>query len=182
MRLLAVFVLFWVCVCGGACAQDGGVGGPKLISRSEPVYPPIAKAAHISGDVKLELNINASGHVTGGKVLSGPAMLAGAAQDCVRNWVYEATGRDGARVNATVSFVLPGPINPDDGKIGEEFFPVSRQCIDAVIGNIDIAKQAEVCLQAARIAEKFSTQERFIERRSAYVYASTALLRNKQLK
>jgi TonB family protein len=155
------------------------------VTRTEPVYPPIAKAAHVSGDVKLQIQIDSNGHVVGSKVISGPPMLVGAAQDCVKQWVYEQP-----KVNdmptptsalVTVSFTLPPPVNPDDEKIAAKFFPMDQACIKAVGTNAAPEEQATQCREAAQLAETFSPQERFIERRSAFVYASTALRRNKQL-
>jgi TonB family protein len=159
---------------------------PHIVQQASPVYPSIAKAAHISGQVKLQIEIDIDGHVTNTKVLSGPPMLVSSAQDCVKRWLYEPVLRDGkptpASTIVTVSFNLPAPANPNDEQIASRFFPLQRACMKAVSTNIDPAQQAETCKQAAGIAQTFSSQERFLERRSAFVYASTALLRNKQLK
>jgi hypothetical protein len=59
---------------------------------------------------------------------------------------------------------------------------LQQACIKAVSSNIDPAQQSAACKQAADIAQTFSHQERFIERRSSFVYASTAFRRNHQLK
>jgi hypothetical protein len=113
-------------------------------------------------------------------------MLVGSAQDCVKQWLYEPVMRDGKTVPVstivTVSFDLPAPANPNDQQIASRFFPLQQACIKAVSSNIDPAQQADTCKQAADVAQTFSSQERFIERRSAFVYASTALRRNKQLR
>jgi periplasmic protein TonB len=43
--------------------------------RVEPVYPPIAKAARISGTVVLAVVVSSTGKLESWKVVSGPAML-----------------------------------------------------------------------------------------------------------
>jgi tetratricopeptide (TPR) repeat protein len=135
--------------------------------------------------VKLQIQIDSDGHVIGSKVVSGPPMLVGAAQDCVKQWVYEKPQVNGKPVQTsalvTISFTLPPPVNPDDEKIAAKFFPIDQACIKAVGTNAAPEQQATTCREAAQVAEIFSPQERFIERRSAFVYASTALRRNKQL-
>lgn len=171
-----------------ATPVTGNAGTPNLhiAKQTSPVYPPIAKAAHVSGQVTLQIEIGTDGHVTNTKVLSGPAMLVGSAQECVKQWLYEPAMSDGKPIPAsttiTINFDLPLPVNPNDEQIASRFFPLQQTCIKAVSSNIDPVEQASICKQAADVAQIFSTQERFIERRSSFVYASTALRRNKQMK
>jgi TonB family protein len=167
-------------------ALDADSSDLHIIKQTAPLYPPIAKAAHISGQVKLKVEIGVDGRVTNTKALTGPAMLFSSAQECVKQWRYEPLIRDGkpvaASTTALVSFELPAPANPNDEQIAARFFPLQQACTKAVSSNADTAKQAEACKQAADVARTFSSQERFIERRSAFVYASTAMLRSKQFK
>ena len=113
-------------------------------------------------------------------------MLAGAAQDCVKQWVYDPILSDGKPVPAstvvTVNFDLPARPNPNDEKIAQQYFPLFDTCSKAVSSNADPAQQVQACGKAAGVAETFGTEERFIERRVAFVYASTAFRRNKQPK
>jgi len=157
-----------------------------ITKQTSPVYPPIAKAAHVSGQVKLKVEVGADGNVTASKLISGPQMLVGSAQECVKRWQFEPLLRDGAAVassaTVTVSFTLPPPANPNDSQIAERFFPLDRACIDAVSHGAATTIQDETCHKAADVAAEFSSQERFIERRGAFVYAATASLRNQQPK
>jgi periplasmic protein TonB len=59
-----------------------------LVSRSTPIYPPIAVAARVSGTVVLAATISKSGAIENLRVLSGPAMLRNSAMDAVQNWRY----------------------------------------------------------------------------------------------
>jgi TonB family protein len=190
----------------------------RIVKQTDPVYPPNARAAHVSGEVKLKVEIGKDGHVTGSKVISGPPMLVDAARECVEEWVYEPVVIDGQAVSVstvvTINFdpSMPGaaepalkaepsppivdpsaqkldggpkaelmkPKNPNDEAINSRYLPLSQACVKAVSANVDPPQQVDACKKAAQVAETYSDEERFIERRSAFVYASTALRRDKQ--
>lgn len=59
-----------------------------LIRRTQPVYPPMAKTARISGTVVLAATISRTGTIKSLQVVSGPPMLRGSAVDAVRTWRY----------------------------------------------------------------------------------------------
>jgi TonB family protein len=86
----------------------GDVKPAKLLSTVGPIYPEMAKAQHISGNVTVDALIDASGKVTTMKVLSGPALLRQAAMDALRQWKYQPATLDGKAVpmhlNVTVQF------------------------------------------------------------------------------
>ena len=76
-----------------------------------PVYPPLARAAQIEGDVVLQALIGSDGRVTEVEVVrSVHPLLDGAARDAVRQYGYKPGLRNGApetfRVQVTVSFRL----------------------------------------------------------------------------
>jgi protein TonB len=59
-----------------------------LIRKTMPVYPPIARAAHIEGTVRLAATISKTGYIENLHIASGPAMLRQAALDAVSTWRY----------------------------------------------------------------------------------------------
>ena len=69
----------------------GDVQAAKLIRQLKPVYPPLAKQARISGTVRLEAVIGASGVIENLRVISGHPLLVPAAVEAVRQWVYRPT-------------------------------------------------------------------------------------------
>jgi protein TonB len=73
----------------GPIRVSSGVVAGNAISQPKPIYPPIAKAAHVSGAVVLHAIISKSGSVQNLQVVSGPEMLRAAALDAVRNWKYK---------------------------------------------------------------------------------------------
>ena len=82
----------------------------KLLKAVPPVYPPSAKAQHVSGDVKLDALIDTHGKVTATKVLSGPGLLHQAAAEAVKQWQYEPAQLNGQstsmHLTVTVQFRL----------------------------------------------------------------------------
>ncbi len=59
-----------------------------LLSKVDPVYPPIAKAARVSGTVVLKATISKTGEIENLGVISGPAMLQQSAVEAVQQWRY----------------------------------------------------------------------------------------------
>jgi len=82
------------------------------ISKPEPVYPPIAKAAHVQGMVLLHATISKEGTIENLEVINGNGMLTNAAMDAVRRWRYRPYILDGVPVEVetsiTVNFLLNG--------------------------------------------------------------------------
>lgn len=151
-----------------------------------PVYPPIAKVAHIQGTVLFELRIGTSGKIESMKVISGPPMLLQAAIDCLKQWTFHPFEKDGAPVVATgetsIVFALSDYHPPaNDDQIADRYFPLSDKCRQAVLAKGDLPGAELVCNQAAETAEQFGPDVRFIERRSAFVYAATACANNRDL-
>jgi TonB family protein len=83
----------------------------RLLSRTEPEYPPEAVAAHRSGDVVLEVEVAEDGSVSNVRAVSGDPGLAAAASDAVRNWRYEPFRRHDHpaqfQTDVTLTFALP---------------------------------------------------------------------------
>ena len=81
-----------------------------LLRRVDPVYPTIAKTAHISGVVHLHAIISKDGTIRELEVVDGSPWLAQAALAAVRQWRYRPTLLSGEPVevdtNITVLFTL----------------------------------------------------------------------------
>jgi protein TonB len=91
--------------------KEGGLvhlGAP--IRRVEPLYPRIAVQAHIAGVVELEGVVGIDGRIRELRVKSGNPLLAPAALEAVRQWIYEPTTLNGDPVEViapiTVTFRL----------------------------------------------------------------------------
>lgn len=90
----------------------GQVQAAKLISKPNPIYPPLAKMARIQGSVRLEAVISRGGAIKDLKVLSGHPLLVKAALDAVQRWRYQPTMLNGEPVEVVtqidVNFRLTG--------------------------------------------------------------------------
>ena len=88
----------------------GDVKPARLLSSVAPAYPQMARNQRISGDVKIDALIDASGRVSTMKIISGPALLHQAAQDAVRQWKYQPAMLNGQpapmHLTVTVQFKL----------------------------------------------------------------------------
>jgi protein TonB len=67
---------------------SSGVMEGRKLSGAEPRYPTIAIAAHMQGTVVLAATISRIGTIENLRVVSGPPMLAQAAEEAVRTWRY----------------------------------------------------------------------------------------------
>jgi protein TonB len=87
---------------------SAGVAVGMLLVKTQPVYPPIAKAARVSGTVVLQATISKTGTIEGLHVISGPAMLQQAAQDAVRQWRYRPylLNNEPVEVETTVNVIF----------------------------------------------------------------------------
>jgi periplasmic protein TonB len=69
----------------------GNVQAAKLIRQPKPPYPPLAKQARVQGTVRFNAVIGKDGHIQNLTLVSGHPLLVPAAQEAVRQWVYQPT-------------------------------------------------------------------------------------------
>ena len=82
---------------------SAGVTAGLLVEPIRPVYPAIAKAAHVQGEVVVAATISPDGRIEGLRVVSGPAMLRdsamgdseGAVSAIFVEWGADGGGDDG---------------------------------------------------------------------------------------
>jgi len=104
-------------VLGPVRISSGTMAG-LMLAQVAPMYPPIAKAAHVQGVVILHAVISKSGIIEDLQVISGPPMLQGAAIDAVRNWRYRPYLLNGeptevqTTINVNFKFEEPPPPPP----------------------------------------------------------------------
>jgi TonB family protein len=73
----------------------------RIISKPQPAYPPVAKVARASGEVKVQVIVGKDGRVLAAKVLSGHPLLAAAALKAAREATFTPTLLDGKPVNVS---------------------------------------------------------------------------------
>lgn len=168
-------------------AVSENIFNEHVIERTEPVYPPIAKAARVVGKVVIEVQVGADGRIVSTKAVSGPPMLLQAALDCVRKWSPKPFEKDGTPIAVTGQTSIVFDLGKDDPsvqeeKLAERYFHLSDDCQAKSRGNANWEDAALACLRAAQTAEQFPPDQRFIEKRGAYVYAAYALMMNGDMK
>jgi periplasmic protein TonB len=88
----------------------GNVQAANILSRTPPLYPPLAKQVRVSGLVRLEGVIARDGTVQRLQVLSGHPLLVPAAVEAVKQWRYRPTLLNGEPVEVVapieVNFIL----------------------------------------------------------------------------
>ncbi len=85
--------------------------GLQLMERVLPLYPRLAAAEHLQGEVVLLATIGRDGTVADVRPVSGPPVLAASAVEAVRQWhfrPYEVEGKPvQVQTNIRVNFALP---------------------------------------------------------------------------
>jgi len=88
----------------------GGIQPPRKVASPPPVYPPIARAAHVEGVVILEAVVAEDGTVRDVRPLRSIPLLDQAAIDAVKHWRFTPTLLNGEPIavvmTVTVSFAL----------------------------------------------------------------------------
>jgi protein TonB len=86
----------------------GNVTAARIVNRTAPVYPALARQTRISGTVRLHAIIAKDGTVQQLEVLSGHPLLVQAALDAVRQWRYQPTLLNGepVEVDTTVDVIF----------------------------------------------------------------------------
>jgi TonB family protein len=87
MKRMLAFMLSFVAGCCLASAQS--LPEPILQTGQMPIYPPIARAARIEGDVKVAFVLNEKGDVESVDVKSGHPMLRDATAVIVKSWKFK---------------------------------------------------------------------------------------------
>jgi TonB family protein len=110
-----------------------------LSEKVDPVYPPIAKAARVTGDVVIAATIDPMGKVVSEKVVSGLPMLQQAALDAVKQWLFAPFKLNGAAVSVMTTLTIPFELDeqgPQPTKEQEDaaqaYFPLSDKCRNAL--------------------------------------------------
>jgi protein TonB len=96
----------------GVLHVSRGVSEGMLLAPIRPVYPVIAKAAHVEGTVVVEAVISRAGTIESLHVVSGPQMLQNAALDAIRAARYLPYRLNGepteVQTTITVNFRISG--------------------------------------------------------------------------
>jgi TonB family protein len=94
----------------GRIRVSGLVQAANIVSKADPVYPPLARQARIQGTVRFNAIIDRAGAVGAIEVVAGHPLLIPAAQEALRQYRYHVTQLNGQAVEVAtqvdVNFVL----------------------------------------------------------------------------
>lgn len=92
---IALFaVLAALAVPSALAQQDHSESTRKVVSKSEPAYPALARRMGISGTVRIEAVVAPNGSVKSTSVIGGHPLLAQTALDAVRKCKWEPTAHE----------------------------------------------------------------------------------------
>jgi TonB family protein len=66
----------------------------KVIAKSAPSYPELAKRMHITGKVKLEIVVAPGGAVTAARLVGGNPVFEKSAVEAVKQWRFEPAQKE----------------------------------------------------------------------------------------
>jgi protein TonB len=89
----------------------------RLAEAIPPSYPPLAQHMNVQGSVVLEALIAADGSVQNLRKLSGPAILATAAQQAVRGWKFKPVFQNGMAVETKATITVNFSIQVNDSAV-----------------------------------------------------------------
>ena len=94
----------------GQIRVGGGAMAEKLVHKTTPVYPPLAKQARIQGVVRFHAVIGRDGSIVNLTLVSGHPLMVPSATEAVRQWRYQPTLLNGQPVEVVtqidVNFTL----------------------------------------------------------------------------
>ena len=88
-----------------------------IVHQVLPVYPDLARKAHIQGDVRLQAVITREGTIAELSVISGHPMLAPAALDAVRQWRFRPYMLNGQAVPVETTITVNFRLGADGGAL-----------------------------------------------------------------
>ncbi len=147
-----------------------------------PIYPTMAAMAHVQGTVLLKVDIGTDGRVINVEPLSGPPMLVTAASDAAREWTYTPFLLNGTPTAVTTVVTLRFNIgNMKEDETVTRFEHHLAECSRALRENTKSQDAIAECRNAVSASDNVAGPI-YSDRRMAYIYYATALLRGQQAK
>jgi TonB family protein len=86
--------------------SDQPIAPAKLLRAVQPIYPPDAMRNYITGDVRIEAEVDKQGRVGAMKILLGPKQFRQVAMDALRQHEYEPARQGGKPVESKVTVTI----------------------------------------------------------------------------
>lgn len=89
----------------------GGVAEANLIQRVQPIYPPLARSARVSGTVEFTATISREGLIENLQLVRGHPLLVNAARQAILQWRYRPTQLNGQPVEVITNILVTFNLN-----------------------------------------------------------------------
>jgi TonB family protein len=86
--------------------SDQPVLPAKLLKAVQPIYPPEAMRNYITGDVRIEADVDKQGHIGAMKILLGPKQFRQVAMDALKQYEYTPATQGGKPVASKVTVTI----------------------------------------------------------------------------
>jgi TonB family protein len=88
-------VLFALLIAPGyAAPQESSAPGRKIVVRTTPQYPHLARSMNLQGSVKADVLVAPNGTVKSIEIKGGHPLLGQAAQNALREWKWEPAAHE----------------------------------------------------------------------------------------
>jgi TonB family protein len=77
--------LFSLALTGAPSAQEVS---RKVLARTAPTYPELARRSHLAGKVKVEVVITPAGSISSAKLIGGSPIFEQSAVEAVKQWKF----------------------------------------------------------------------------------------------
>jgi TonB family protein len=140
LAIVIVFLYSLVPCCWGLKLENEAANNRISLSKlSPPTYPPLARQAHISGEVRLEVRIHPDGSVESVSAQSGPAMLIPTSVESAKHSRFECARCSEANNSYVLTYIFKLiPVTPCSGNIEPQTVDQSEDHITVTAGTSDL--------------------------------------------
>ena len=157
-------------------------GLSTAVKQVKPTYPPLAKAARVSGVVVVEVTVSEDGHVISATAVSGHPLLRDAAVSAARLWQFTPTVVNGKPVKVndslTFSFTVDDSAEPAQRRPGgaEQEIKAAQVAVDTNPGSaLAHFNLGEAYLDAQRYEQAIGSFKMAIQLKPDYEDAHSSL-------
>jgi TonB family protein len=104
LQLCCLTLLIAIGACVNVSAQT--TDAPPVVAAVAPVYPPIAAAAHASGDVNVDIKIDTTGKVISAHAVDGHSLLKAVSVAAARRWKFVPANESNSERSARLTFTF----------------------------------------------------------------------------
>ncbi len=87
------------------------VSEANLVHKVQPIYPPLARTARVSGTVEFSATISREGVIENLQLVHGHPLLVDAARQAIQQWRYKPTMLNGQAVEVITSIIVTFNLN-----------------------------------------------------------------------